>query len=102
MELQAHGALVPVAVDVVDALGVEGRRAPDDAVHLVPLSKKKKKNPSTNQPHKINVKQPIAPGLKKYTKPGHRSGPVRKGGRERGGVRWGRVGKEGVGDQSTT
>ena len=37
VELQADGALVAVAVDVVDALGVEARRPADDAVHLVPL-----------------------------------------------------------------
>lgn len=37
VELQAHGALVAVAVDVVDALGVEARRSTDDTVHLVAL-----------------------------------------------------------------
>ena len=44
VELQTHGALVPVAVDVVDALGVEARRPPDDAMHLVPLPQKTKQN----------------------------------------------------------
>lgn len=37
MQLQAHGALVAVAVDVIDALSVEARRSPDDAVDLVTL-----------------------------------------------------------------
>ena len=40
MELQAHGALVPVAVDVVDPLGVEAGRSSDDSVHLVSLWRK--------------------------------------------------------------
>lgn len=38
VELQPDGALVAVSVDVVDALGVEARRSPDDAVYLVSLS----------------------------------------------------------------
>jgi hypothetical protein len=34
---QAHALLVGVVVEVVDPVGVEARRAPDDAVHLVAL-----------------------------------------------------------------
>ena len=37
VEEEAHAALVRVAVEVVDALGVERARPPHDAVHLVPL-----------------------------------------------------------------
>ena len=44
VELQTHSTLVPVAIDVVDALGVEARRPPDDAVHLVPLTGKTSKS----------------------------------------------------------
>ena len=44
VELQADSALVAVAVDVVDALGVEARRPADDAVHLVPLHTMKTEN----------------------------------------------------------
>lgn len=42
VQLQAHSIFVPVAVDVIDALSVEARRSPDDAVHLVPLLSTKK------------------------------------------------------------
>ena len=37
VELQADSALVPVAIDVVDPLGVEAGRPSDDPVHFVPL-----------------------------------------------------------------
>lgn len=37
VELQPHGALVAVPVDVVNSLSVEARRSADDAVHLVSL-----------------------------------------------------------------
>lgn len=37
MELQSHGTLVAVPVDVVDPLGVEARRPADDAMNFIAL-----------------------------------------------------------------
>lgn len=51
VELQAHRTLVTVAVDVVDALGVEAGRTADDTVHLIALQTNKKRRNTRHKTH---------------------------------------------------
>ena len=50
VKLEADGGLVAVAVDVVDALGVEARGSADDAVHFVPLTEESSVNAGKTEP----------------------------------------------------